>query len=422
MNKLASAEGTQAQGGDDSAGFSMSKAIRILIIVVVLALLVWPLLALGNFLTAKSVYQHFVDSLAEQLGWNQYLIKALVLVCLVPFFYAVKLFFSPLSKQRRRRGALLMTGMAVAYNLFFYFGTRDVAFGFGHREVLKYYARTDKGIIFYDRPGFDPTTGQGLKPVTPEVVRELSQLREGPLAKVDPARVAWFNPYTGGPELWYYRFPDGQLEFYNRPGMHPQTGEALSPVTKDLFLSWRGAGHEATQVSTNRSAATANAARGAKTDARMESFRRALVPGSGRGTMGLLMVGQDEAGQEGADVLARHLTMFNSNALRAATLQREGFGPELYAGDTDLLREAMAVTQLGSLVVAQVTVLCEKRSQIDSDLLSCDLTAKARKFDAHGNPAGSASARGTGAGFSRADALEEAAQRAKTGMTAFAGQ
>ena len=58
--------------------------------------------------------------------------------------------------------------------------------------------------------------------MTPDVVRELSQLREGPLAKVDPARVAWFNPYTGGPELWYYRFPDGQLEFYNRLGIHPQ--------------------------------------------------------------------------------------------------------------------------------------------------------------------------------------------------------
>ena len=98
------------------------------------------------------------------------------------------------------------------------------------------------------------------------------------------------------------------------------------------------------------------------------------------------MVGQDEAGQEGADALARHLPIFNSNVLRAATLQREGFGPESYAATPDLLHEAMAVTQLGSLVVAQVTVLCEKRSQIDSELLSCDLTANARKFDARGQP------------------------------------
>ena len=42
----------------------MSKAIRILIIVVVSAVM-WPLLALGNFLTVKSVYQHFVDSLSR---------------------------------------------------------------------------------------------------------------------------------------------------------------------------------------------------------------------------------------------------------------------------------------------------------------------------------------------------------------------
>jgi hypothetical protein len=415
MNNLASAEGAQPQR-EGGGGFSMAKALRVLVVVVVLALLLWPLLAIGNFLTARGVYRHFVDVLADQLGWNLYLIKALVLACLVPFFYAVKLFFSPFNKIKRRQGALLMTAMAVAYNLFFYFGTRDVTFGFGHRETLKYYARTDKGIVFYDRPGFDPTTGQELKPVTPEAVRELNQLREGPLARVDPAQVAWFNPYTGAPELWYYRFPDGQLEFYNRPGMHPQTGEKLSPVTKELYMSWRSTGHETNLVSTKTGVAPA------KTDARMEGFRRALVPGSGHGSTGLFMVSQDEAGQEGADILARHLPNFNSNALRAAMLQRGGFDAELYAGDAELLRQAMEVTQLGSLVVARVTVLCEKRSPLDSDLLSCDLTANARKFDAHGNPAGTASAHGTGAGFNRTDALEEAAKRAFSGISGLAAQ
>jgi hypothetical protein len=402
----------------------MSKTIRIIIILVVLGLLAWPLLVLADWLTERGVYQHFVDDLSEKLGWSKYLIQALVLTCLVPFFYAVKLFFSPLSKEKRKRGALLMTALAVAYNLFFYFATRDVAFGFGHREVLKYYARTDNGIVFYDRPGFDQTTGQALLPVTPEVVRELTQLREGPLAKVDPAVVAWFNPYTGKPQLWYYRFPEGQTEFYNRPGMHPQTGEALSPVTKELFLSWR-AGREvhAVQPSAGRggampgAAALPAAAPAPKVDARMERFRGGLVAGGGNGATGLLILGHDALGQEGADALLPHLPGFNPTALRAGVMQREGFGPELYAGNTDLLRQAMAVTHLEALVVAEVTVLCEKRSQIDTELLSCDLTANARKFDALGNPAGSASAHGTGAGFSRADALEQAAQRAAGAMS-----
>jgi hypothetical protein len=395
----------------------MSKPVRILIAVVVVALFAWPLFVMGNYFTVRSVYRHFVDSLADKLGWNQYLINALVLVGLVPFFYAVKLFFSPFNKTNRRMGALLMTCMAVAYNLFFYFGTRDAAFGFGHRQVLKYYARTDKGIVFYDRPGFDPMTGQELKPVTPEVVRELSELRAGPLSRVDPAQVAWFNPYTGGPEVWYYRFPDGQLEFYNKPGMHPQTGEPLSPVTKELFMRWRRGGLEATQVATRRGATPAT-----KADPRMENFRRALIAGAGRGGTGLLILGEDEAGQKGGEVLARLLPAFNSNALRAASLQRDGFGPELYAGDPDLLREAITVTQLGSLVVAQVTAQCEKRSPLDSDLLSCDLSATARKFDARGNPAGSTSVHGTGAAFNKLDALEEAAKRAASGMSGLASQ
>src|SRR5271157_2673080 len=260
-----------------------SKVIRVVVILVVLALLAWPILVLANWLSMKGAYDYFVGSLSEKLGWNKYLIQSLVLVCLLPFLYAVKLFFSPLNKKRRRLGTILLIAIAVAYNLMFYFATKDIAFGFGQRETLKYYARTDKGIVFYDRPGFDPATGQALKPVTPEIVRELDQLREGPLAKVDPATVAWFNPYTGAPELWYYRFPDGQLEFYNRPGMHPQTGEALSPVSKDLFMIWRGANQTgATQPSTST-----GQAQGAKGDVGLVNFRKALIAGSGHGATGL---------------------------------------------------------------------------------------------------------------------------------------
>jgi len=49
MKEFASTGGTQARREDIGPGFSMSNAIRIAIVVVVLALLVWPLLALGNF-------------------------------------------------------------------------------------------------------------------------------------------------------------------------------------------------------------------------------------------------------------------------------------------------------------------------------------------------------------------------------------
>jgi hypothetical protein len=225
----------------------------------------------------KGVYDYCVGSLSDKLGWNKYLIQSLALTFLLPLFYAIKLLFSPLSKEKRRYGGILLIVMAVAWNLMFYFATKDIAFGFGQRETLKYYARTDKGIVFYDRPGFDPTTGQALKPVTPEIIRNLEQLREGPLAKVDPSAVPWFNPYTGAPDLWYYRFPDGQLEFYNRPGMHPQTGEVLSPVTKEIFLNWRSTYQlSATRGSVNKGQSQSN-----KGNVQMASSRNQLVVDSG---------------------------------------------------------------------------------------------------------------------------------------------
>lgn len=408
----------------------MSKAIRIVIIVVVCALLIWPLIVIGDWLTVRSVREHFFDALAAKVGWNTYLIRVLILVGVFPFIYGVKLFFTPFNQHKRKVGALLMTLMAILYNLTLYYGTKDAMFAMRRGEPpLKYYAITEHGVVFYDRPGVDTATGQELKPVTPGVIHELNHLREGSLEKVDPTNMVWFNPYDGQPMLWYYRFPDGQLEFFNRPGRHPLTGDPLSPVTKELFLSWRADNQTnaarasgSSGAAGGRGAVGKGAAETAKVDVRMAGFRAALIAGAGRGTAGVLTLGQDELGLEGADALARHLHGFNGNALRADVLRREGFGAELYAGDAALLNEAMTVTGLGSLVVAQVTVQCDKRSQLDSDLLSCDLVVSAHRFDAHGNPAGSASARGTGAGFSRADALEQAAERASGSLSGLAAR
>jgi hypothetical protein len=304
--------------------------------------------------------------------------------------------------------------MAVSYNLMFYYATKDVAFWFGNGHGIKYYARTDQGIALYDRPGYEPSTGQPLLPVTPEVARELRIQMGGSLAKVDPGAVDWFNAYTGKPGLWYYRFPNGELAFFNKPGMDPQTGDALLPVTKELYLSWRSArGAEAVGTKTHGVASP-------KGEMQMAAFRRALGAGNGAGAPGVLLLQKAVTDRDGIDALSRHLQGLNTSAIRSEAMERQGFASRLYGGDANLVREAILVTRLSSLVVAEVTARCEKRSALDSDLLSCDLTANARKFDRNGNPAGSVLARGTGAGFNQADALEQAAQRASGDLIALA--
>ncbi|MGO9257695.1 MAG: hypothetical protein ACLQU1_15490 [Bryobacteraceae bacterium] len=191
------------------------------------------------------------------------------------------------------------------------------------------------------------------------------------------------------------------------PGSHPPT----TPVAPS-------APSVASNAPTGRVASAASATR---LDPRIERFRKTLVARSGHGMTGILMLWHDTAGLEAVDALSKPLSKFNSDAFRVPAVQEE-FGADLVAGDADLLSETMTFTQLASLVIVEASVSCEKRSSIDPELVSCDLTAKARKFDAHGQPAGSAHERGTGASFLRAEAIEQAAQRAANGITELAAK
>jgi hypothetical protein len=152
----------------------------------------------------------------------------------------------------------------------------------------------------------------------------------------------------------------------------------------------------------------------------MNAFRKTLSAGAGGGAPGVLLLQHASTDREAADALSRHLAGVNTNALHAVAMEKQGYASRLYNGEENLLREAISVTRLGSLVVAEVSAQCAKKSSLDADLLTCDLTANARKFDEHGNSAGTILARGTGAGFNQKDALELAAQRASAELITLA--
>ena len=110
----------------------------------------------------------------------------------------------------------------------------------------------------------------------------------------------------------------------------------------------------------------------------------------------------------------------NTSAFRAEEIVRRGYGPKFFSGDASLVRDTIGITHLRSYVVAEVKTNCEKRSDLDADLLSCDLTVSAKKFDADGGLAGATMAQGTGVGFDKDKAMDQAAQRASAKFNAFA--
>ena len=49
----------------------------------------------------------------------------------------------------------------------------------------------------------------------------------------------FFDPRSGEPIVWYYQAKDRGIEIFDLMGFHPDTGEELQPITKDIAGAWR---------------------------------------------------------------------------------------------------------------------------------------------------------------------------------------
>ena len=68
--------------------------------------------------------------------------------------------------------------------------------------------------------------------------------QQEPQRVIDP--VEFFDKRTGKVKVWYWRAESG-YEFYNGPGFHPRTGEALTGVTLDVITKWQQSKQNVTQ-------------------------------------------------------------------------------------------------------------------------------------------------------------------------------
>jgi hypothetical protein len=380
---------------------ALVKTVRIAVFVLVLALLAVPFLFLANGMTIWAAYHFFVGSIADKVGWSEYLIHALGLALLIPFFYAVRLVFSR-DARRRLRGYSILLLMAIGYNLMLYAATKDSPFKGGQKWV----AINDEDCVISDRAGVDPETGMPLVPLTYEVWRKCKFMGKEPMAAVDPAKNEWFTPNTGRPELWYSRDSSGKLEFFKRPGFNPSTDVEVQPVTHELREEWLKAN-------------VPPAPKLPPGPPTQQEILRTMLNASAPGGTGVLLL-DEPGGDSGAEALDRYILGMNTSAFRIGEIVRRGYGPKFYSGDESLVRDTIGITHLGSYVVAEVKTNCEKRSgDLDADLLSCDLTVNAKKFDADGGLTGATLAQGTGVGFDKDKALDQAAQRASSKFNTF---
>lgn len=221
----------------------LGKAAVVLggLLILVVFFMIPTMIALKSF-AIWHVYGGYVDAIADLTGLNRYLVTAGALVMFVPFYIGASMLFSVralVSRWRRYTGVGILLALAVLYNLGLYYATKEMAFAFAGGAAQKWYAVTPDGVKLFDRPGVEPAYGIVLKPVTPDVIRSLRLLQKGEFKPIDPRRAVFFNPNTGEAQVWYYQYPDGAFEFYDKPGFHPITGTPLTAVTKDVLFQWQ---------------------------------------------------------------------------------------------------------------------------------------------------------------------------------------
>jgi TPR repeat protein len=71
---------------------------------------------------------------------------------------------------------------------------------------------------------------------TGAIIEDRQGAQQEPQRVIDP--VEFFDKTTGKVKVWYWRAESG-YEFYDSPGFHPRTGQALTGVTLDVITEWQ---------------------------------------------------------------------------------------------------------------------------------------------------------------------------------------
>ncbi|MBZ0090287.1 MAG: hypothetical protein K8H90_07910 [Thermoanaerobaculia bacterium] len=247
MNKLLGSDAA-APAGRPRWGLRIALGT---VAVVLLALLLGPAIA---WWIRAAVFTHLVETIADETRWNSRLVMAAVLATGLPFLWALRYALLPhlpgiTRKQRVAKSWRRWAAYAclIGYSALFYlvtgFATRDLYFD-RKGKPLKYCIERPSELYCEDRPGVDPY-GARLAPVTSEMADRQRLRKHGEL----PRRVTFasstaldagqFFGLDGRPRIWFARALTGEIEFFNLPGYHPVTGQALEGVSTELLRSHR---------------------------------------------------------------------------------------------------------------------------------------------------------------------------------------
>jgi hypothetical protein len=201
---------------------------------VALVIVYWVLDKIFIYYAARS----YVEEIADAFDGNKYLANVFVYLTFIAIAFFSGLILS-FSKIRRRAGILGIVALLVTHSLLMWWGTRTAVVDI-YGKPLKYYVITRDGVRYNERPGIDPATGRMSSPVKPELVELLNAYAKGQRpVRITNQNVQFFNTGTGESIIWYHKNNSGLIDVFDLMGFDPETGEELTPVTKDIAEDWK---------------------------------------------------------------------------------------------------------------------------------------------------------------------------------------
>ena len=186
-----------------------------------------------------------VQNLSTRSGFSIFLVKFVVIIATIPFFWAVGKFtkniwdllnlgWDSMALYKDKYGIIIVIYVAI-YFLAMYGASLEA-------YEYKFCADTPEGIWTSDSPGRDPVYGIEAKTCTKE---QRLALRAGTGHLKPPKEISvknaqsieWFDRVTGQPRVWYSAVSDHEFRFFDGRGVDPHTREELKPVTPEIVES-----------------------------------------------------------------------------------------------------------------------------------------------------------------------------------------
>jgi hypothetical protein len=102
------------------------------------------------------------------------------------------------------------------------------------------YVLTKNSVKYGTGPGIDTETGRPCRAFTAEMLERLREYEKGNRPKkIEVADPTFFDLRSGEPAIWYAKSKDGKIDLFSLMGFHPDTGEELLPITREVAALWK---------------------------------------------------------------------------------------------------------------------------------------------------------------------------------------